>query len=392
MDFFKNQRSLLCLLCFLLIISGDFARATNFNDSTSFVLSGKVVSSETQLGIEAVNIQVNQTRRGTITDANGEFGIELRGGETLHFSSVGYVSTDRLITVGQSRMEVELEPSTTRLDELVIIGFGERERRDVTGSISDMSSKEINHTYAFSVESAMRGQMPGVLVTEQSGNIHDRPRVLIRGMNTWGVTDPLYVIDGVPVAQYGKGAERTTAEGRFWGIPNPQNGYVDILSLINPADIASISVLKDASAAAIYGVRASNGVILITTKQGRSKKPTFSFNIQSGVTFQPDLPELLDVEQYVELVSEEYTNVGMQDTLPNEFRPESSEYLGNQPTTNWLDEVYREYAKRMDVNLSVSSGGELTDYYISLGYSNREGAIIMPQICFAVYTFIESRP
>jgi len=214
--------------------------------------------------VPGVSVVIKGTLTGTATGADGKFSLVVPNANTvLVFSYVGYLTQE--ITVGSQRqITVELQEDATQLDEVVVIGYGTRSKRDVTTAISMIDSKAIDKSISMSAQHAMQGTMSGVQVSGNTGNPMARPTIRIRGTNTWGVSDPLYVIDGIAITEMGAGIEGQE-DARVRDIRGP----INIMTMIDPNDIESISVLKDASAAAIYGVRAANGVILITTKKGR---------------------------------------------------------------------------------------------------------------------------
>ena len=199
----------------------------------------------------------------------------------------------------------------------------------------------------------MQGKSAGVFVESGGGNPNARPTVRIRGTNTWGVADPLYVIDGVPVTEYGSGAESSTGAGSSWNqsaLAQDVRGNMNVMSMINPNDIESISILKDASAAAIYGVRAANGVILITTKKGKIGKPKVDFSLKTGVQNIPKEYDLLNTTDYTALYREAYANNPDETgNMPTVFDPASPDYLGNSPTYDWTTPLYNKNAKVSDV-------------------------------------------
>jgi len=365
----SQLRYSLALCCIALSIS---ICAFSQSDLSSTQVEGIVRSSETSQGLGGVNILIKNTSSGTISDQDGVFSITVAPNEVLVFSLVGFKSKEVKIR-GIHMLEVDLEPSITLLEEIVKIGYGERERKDITGSISDLKAKDIEMSNAFSVEQSLQGQMPGVYVSGFSGNLNDRPRIFIRGMNTWGVTDPLIVIDGIPIKEYGQGAEKSR-DGYYAGEATFSGGYVNIFNLINTLDIESYSVLKDASSAAVFGVNASNGVLLINTKRGEQGEPILRFNSSFGYTLKLQLPAFLNTQEYTELIQEGHILAGA--PLPPEFNPDSVAYLGDSPTYNWLEEYYRDQALRSDVSLGVSGGNDNTDYYVGLGYNHREGAAV----------------
>jgi TonB-linked SusC/RagA family outer membrane protein len=329
-------------------------------------VSGKVTSLEHGTPLPGVSIIITGTTAGTISDLDGNFRINVARGSSLTFSSVGFIS--QTIDIGdRSVLDVVMVPDIKTLSEIVVIGYGTRERKDLTGAISDMESDEIERAVVLSPENAMQGRLAGVLVTNSNGLVNSRPDVQIRGINTFGVANPLYVIDGVPVTEYGTGYDE----------PAP---FVNILTLINPADVESISVLKDASAAAIYGVRASNGVILITTKQGKkNQQPKIDLNLSYGVSNIPKTFDVLGVSDYVALYTESY-GAHPDFSLPGVFNPDSANaesrydrYLGDKPFIDWQEPYLNKNAGFADASVKVYGGSENTDYYMSFGYTGNEG-------------------
>ncbi|WP_026472900.1 SusC/RagA family TonB-linked outer membrane protein [Alkaliflexus imshenetskii] len=200
-----------------------------------------------------------------------------------------------------------------------------------------------------------------------------RPTVRIRGTNTWGVTEPLYVIDGVAITEFGSGSEGGHAGNQ------DLRGPLNIMTMIDPNDIESISILKDASAAAIYGVRAANGVVLITTKKGRRDKPSVDFSARYGIQSITQELNWLSTPQYAKFVPEIWaTNPDLAPAPENagRFDPNDSRYLGNSPTYNWQDAIRHKNAPTSDVSVRVSGGTENTDYYVSVGRSDTDGTLI----------------
>ena len=226
-------------------------------------VSGKVADSSGE-GLPGVSVVVKGTTNGTISDTNGNYSLSnIPENATLQFSFVG-MKGQEVVVGGKTTLNVKLEEETIGIDEVVAIGYGTRSKRDVTTAISTVGSDKISKVVPSSPELLMQGQMSGVQIIGNQGNPNARPTVRIRGTNTFGISDPLYVIDGIPIKEYGAGIE---------GIRDQYTrGGINIMAMIDPNDIESISVLKDASSAAIYGVRASNGVVLITTKKGRKEK------------------------------------------------------------------------------------------------------------------------
>lgn len=323
--------------------------------------------------IVGVTVQVSGTSRGTTTDGNGAYRLNASQGEILIFRNLGYVTKEVVITE-QQVINVVLQEQLAGIDEVVVIGYGQRARKDITTAISSISSSEIEQTVSMSPEMAMQGRMAGVQVAGNTGNPMMRPTIRIRGVNTWGVSSPLYVIDGIPVTEFGAGIEGQE-DARAADLRGPLN----VMTLLNPDDIESISVLKDASAAAIYGVRAANGVILITTKQGRSDRPSVNFTARAGIQRITAKNDLLNTPQFVEHTRKVFASDPTVSIAPeNEglFDPSSSNYLGNSPTYDWQEAILNKNAPTQDYSLRISGGTAKTDYYLSGGYSSMEGTLI----------------
>lgn len=333
-------------------------------------ITGKVTAYEDGEGLPGVNIVQKNTTNGTISDFEGNYSLEVPEGSTLVFSSVGYTS-EEIVVGSRSVIDVAMMTDVKQLQELVVIGYGAREKKDVTTSISTVDSKEIDKNISMSPEFAMQGRMTGVHVSGNTGNPMDRPTIRIRGTNTWGVADPLYVIDGVPVTELGAGIL-----GQENARINDVRGPINIMSMINPNDIESISVLKDASAAAIYGVRAANGVILITTKKGSSETPTINFNARYGVQNLRKKWDVLNTQEYVQFFEQAYAN-NPDFALDPEFDPNSPQYLGDtQETYDWQTPLINENAVTEDYSLNISGQTDKTNYYVSGNYASTEGVLI----------------
>ena len=335
-----------------------------------FRVSGRVTD-EKGTGLPGVTVVLKGTTIGASTNTEGEYALTLPSGEgLLVFSFIGYHQEE--VAVGnRNTIDVTLTPDMEQLSEVVVIGYGSREKRDVTTSISTIDSETIaKSTVSMNPEMAMQGRMSGVQVSGNTGNPMDRPTVRIRGINTWGVSEPLYVVDGIPITELGAGIEGADARVR------DVRGPISIMTMIDPNDIESISVLKDASAAAIYGVRAANGVILITTKKGKSETPTIDFSARYGVQNIPKTWDVLNTQQYVDYYARAYA-ANPNQVLDPEFDPTTTRYLGNtQETYDWQTPLINENAKTQDYSVRVSGRTDKTDYYISAGYAETEGVLI----------------
>ncbi len=298
-------------------------------------------------------------KNGTVntqTDEAGRFRITVETlNDTLVFTSVGFL-TKELSVGGKSEIEVTLEAASQGLDEVVVIGYGTQRRKDMTGAISSVKSEDLVKVAASSFTSAIQGKVPGVYISQTSGAPGGSSSVRIRGVGTTGGNQPLYVVDGFPI---GSGSMSI----------NRSSDRIDGLSVINPNDIESIEVLKDAASAAIYGSRAANGVILITTKRGKEGQAKINFNSSLGMQQLWKKPGFLNAEQFATLANELYTNSGM---TPN---PEWANPASFGEGTNWIDQVFRT-APVQNYDFSASGGTQKLKAAVSLGYLDQQGTMI----------------
>jgi len=318
-----------CLLCAISMLSAQ-----------GRVVSGTVTSSEDQLPVIGANVLVKGTSSGTATDVDGRFEVEVSGPETvLVFSYTGMLTQEE--TVGnRSTIDIVMEPDVQTLQELVVVGYGEQKKSVVTGSIASVSAEEIEQTPVLRVEQALQGRTAGVQVTSTSGQPGDALTVRIRGAGTTGSADPLYVVDGLPV------------------------GGIDYL---NPGDIESIEVLKDAASAAIYGARAANGVVLITTKGGKAGELQVSYDGYYGVQNPWKKVGVLNATQYAIVQNEAAAASGLS-------VPFADPYAQGEGT-NWVDEIFEENAPIMNQQLTVSGGNEKSTFAGSFGYFTQDGIV-----------------
>ena len=322
--------------------------------------------------IPGTTILVKGTLSGTITDVNGRFSMVLpHNAQVLVFSFVGMRSQEVAID-GKTVFEIILLDELRGIDEVVVIGYGTRLKKDLTGAVSQITSEEITRQVTMSPQMSMQGKMAGVFVSNPGSDPNSRPTIRIRGVSTLGYNDPLYVVDGIPLAEGGA----TEASARVADL----RGSVNVFNMINPNDIESISVLKDASATAIYGVRASNGVILITTKRGSSGAVKVNMSANYGIQNINKRYDVSTMNEFISWTNEAWAN---NTTLtPNAnyrkfFDANNPNYLGNSKdyTQEWLDATLVKNAPVQDYNLSVTGGNMVSNYAVGAGYSTQEDVI-----------------
>ena len=323
-------------------------------------VSGKVTSEEDGEELPGVNVLVKGTAIGTVTDVNGNYRIEVPdAASVLVFSSIGFLS--REVTVGnQTEINVILPPDVKSLEEVVVVGYGTQKKSNLTGAVSSVEPSDIQETPITSIDQGLVGRASGVMVTQTSGMPGAVASIRIRGSSSLqGGNEPLYVIDGFPVYN-GGGYGNTGGAARMSG-----------LSTINPADIESIEILKDASATAIYGARAANGVVLITTKSGKEGRDQITLDAYYGTQSVVQQIDVMNALQYAELVNEAYTNDGLAAIYDDATL---AELRANPQGTDWQDEVFRT-APIQNYQLTFSGGDKKTNYAVSGNYFNQQGII-----------------
>lgn len=366
----KSKQHPNCLKFLLILMMSVFFTTLSFAQ-TNVTVSGKVTDPDTKQPLSGVSVTVKgKSSIGVITDEQGDYTISVPVGTVLVFSYLSNLEEAKVSNAGI--INVLLSSTAKSMDEVVVIGYGSRKKKDVTGAISTVTSKDIEKSTSMTPELALQGRAPGVFIESGGGAPGARPTVRIRGVNTFGFSEPLYVIDGVPIFEGGAGV----TEGGIGDIRSP----INIFSLVNPADIESLTVLKDASAAAIYGVRASNGVILITTKQGKAGRSRVEMNASYGTQEIAKSIKTLNTQEYFDLLKESYNNFPDANTnFAQKFGPlydaSNPAYVGNSPTYDWQDELKNKSATLQDYSVKVSGGNAGTTYYFSGGYSKTESPL-----------------
>ncbi len=319
--------------------------------------------------LPGATVEVKGARILTLTNEAGVFSISLpASAKTLVISNVGMLKQE--VTVGTDNViSVSLLPTSQNLNEVVVIGYGTQRRQDVNGAISSVTSKDLTNIPQPTVDQMLQGRAAGVTVTANSGQPGAAISVRVRGITSFSGTEPLYVIDGVAIDGNAP-SQASSNDGVFGGLsPVTQEQKPSVLASINPNDIESIDVLKDASATAIYGSRGANGVIIITTKKGKNGEAKINYDGYYGTQEQPKFLKMMNLQQYAR-----YEN-NLADLFGTTHRVEFADPGKLGSGTDWQDAIFRR-APQTSHTVSISGANPKTDYYISGGYFKQEGTII----------------
>jgi TonB-linked SusC/RagA family outer membrane protein len=333
----RNISTDISVFAFLLISSYGFAQ--------SVTVKGKVTESDGSAMI-GVEILEKNTGNGTVTDLDGNYVIKVSERQAvLVFRYLGY-NTVELIPGAGASTDVVMEQNSKILEDVIVTGYRKETRTGITTSISSIKSRDVEKLVVSGMEQALQGQAPGVSVTQVTGAPGDDIAVRIRGAGTLGNNSPLFIIDGIPTS-----------------------GNINMFSV---NDIQSIEILKDGASAAIYGSRAANGVVLVTTKRGKSGKPVFSFNISNGIQTPIRLPELLNARDYLTIRNEAITNANKLRNPANQIATYNPAILDTLPDVNWLQKVFANAPIRQ-YSLSAMTGTENSSLYVSADFQDQEG-------------------
>lgn len=323
------KHALMCILVCLTMLLPFGVHAQN-----TITVSGNVIGDgEPVIG---ATVLLKGTQTGTTTDLDGNFSLSVAPNSVLIISAIGYQSQEISVS-GRTRIPVELKSDIIGLDDVVVIGYGTQKKVNLTGAVSAVSAKELEGKPVTNIVEALQGTVPGLVIQQSNSQPGSRPSINIRGLNTMNNNDPMVIIDGI--------------------IGDIQN--------VNPSDIESVSVLKDASSTAIYGSRASNGVILITTKKGASGKNEVLYEFKYGIQQPTALPKIVDSWIYAEMRNEALVNSGRAAAFTAQ---QIAAYRNGGPNTNWMEEIYKDNSPQQSHNLSVTGGNDKTTYLISAGY------------------------
>ncbi|MDD4968996.1 MAG: TonB-dependent receptor [Paludibacter sp.] len=341
------KKELISLFIFIVISLTAFAQ--------EYKVSGTIISDDDKMPIIGANVVVKGTSKGTITDSNGQFTIEVQKNKSLLFSYIGYLNEEQKITNNISNLKITLKTNSVVLDEVVAVGYGTVKKSDLTGAVASVSGEQLRKLPAASIDKALQGLTPGVTVVANSGQPGSDMVIRIRGIGTTNDASPLFVVDGVMV------------------------GNINFLS---PNDIKSVEVLKDASSSAIYGARGANGVILVTTNQGnRSGKMTLSVDAYYGVQNRAKKLSLMNSDQLSKFWG--YTGTSSKDfndwvftnfSKAKPYIPTGLDF--SNVNTDWQDVVFTGNAPIQNYHVAANGGTEKTSYSISAGYFDQSGIIM----------------
>jgi TonB-linked SusC/RagA family outer membrane protein len=339
------------------IIIVIFLQTFIFAFSQSSMLKGVVISTDGETLVGASVLKMG-TSSGTVTDVSGKFELKVNAGDKLKISYIGYKSQEIVIKSNQAVLNVQLAADeVTNLNEVVAIGYAQVKKLTMTGSVSAISAKEIRDIPTSSVQNALTGKLPGLFTQQSSGQPgKDASDFFIRGISSLNDAgnQPLIVVDDV------------------------QYSY-DQLQQINVNEIESISILKDASTTAIYGIKGANGVLVVKTRRGEQGAPQINVRMESGIQSPVITPKFLNSYQTAQLVNEAYQNDGLLSQIPfsnvdlEAFKKGTDPY--GHPNVNWYDQIFKAYASQQNVNVDISGGSKVLKYFISAGYFTQDGLV-----------------
>ncbi|MDO1445358.1 TonB-dependent receptor [Rhodocytophaga aerolata] len=343
------------LIFLVLLMSVMYSSRLQAQDRT---VSGRVTSADDGTALPGVNVSVKGTTSGTATNAEGDYTLSVPSDATLVFSFIGLTSQE--VPVGnRSVINVQMASDIKSLNEVVVIGYGSQQKKDLTGNIASVSGASIANIPVSSVEESLQGRAAGVYINSGSGKLGQGVQIRVRGAASVSAgNQPLYVVDGIPITSSDLGSANSE-------LANP-------IADLNPNDIESIEILKDASAAAIYGSRASNGVVLITTKKGRIGKTKIDLGYFTGVSTPTRTREWLNAAEYIELFSEAAENEGYD---PQEEFEGNGLPWNSTDDTDWASEAFQT-GGISQYNLSLSGGNEKTRFFLSGTHNDQKGIIV----------------
>jgi TonB-linked SusC/RagA family outer membrane protein len=330
-----------CGLSSLLLITMLLPVNVAMAQTAKRALSGKVTTGKDNSPLPGASVRIKGTNNGAITDANGGFNLQVSDADSLEVTLVGF-SKQVISARGKTSLSVNLSEGATGLDEIVVVGYGTEKKKLVTGAIDHVNTQQLEQNHALRVDQALQGQTPGVQITATSAQPGESMKVRIRGTSTVGNADPLYIVDGVPTYD---------------------------ISYLNASDIAAMDVLKDAASSAIYGARAANGVVLITTRKGRAGSMKISYDSYYGIQNPSHKVSLLNAHDYGVIMNEMAINSG---SVPY-FTVDQLSKLGKG--TDWQEAIYNKEAPMQNHSLAFAGGNETSVFSSSVAYTEQEGII-----------------
>ncbi len=338
--------ALVALVLAIQAITGIGAGVLNAQNVT-----GQVTSATDQEPLIGASVLVDGTSQGGVTDIDGNFSVAAKSGQTLVISYLGFITQKVAVPANGAKLNVVLQEDRQSLDEVVVVGYGVQKKKLVTGATLQVKGDDVARLNTSNPLQALQGQTPGMTIISQSGQPGEGLKVNIRGLGTTGSSGPLYIIDGV-------------------------RGDI---ATVNPADIESIDVLKDAASAAIYGSQSANGVVLVTTKNGKEGRSVVSFDAYYGWQSAPRKVDMLNAEQYMTIMDEQNVNSGNAaynwDNYKSIWNYDADGNKLGVIDTDWVDAMFKDNAETYSANLSVSGGSQKGNYALSMGYMNQEGIV-----------------
>jgi len=351
-----KSKLLTCMLALLFTGASLFAQTS---------VSGTVLD-ETGQGAVGASVMVKGTTTGAITDLDGHYVLAVRPGATLVFSSIGYKEQEVVFDGTNTVINITLQEDNEFLDEVVVVGYGTMKRSDLSGASVSMKEEDLRGSIITNLDQSLQGRAAGVSAVQTSGAPGSSSSIRVRGQATVNANaEPLYVIDGVIV----QGGGNSGGDFGLGGLGNGKVSTISPLATINPADIVSMEILKDASATAIYGAQGANGVILITTKHGKAGDAKFSYDGLYAVSRQTSRIDMMNLREFAEYYND---MVALGEVEANGYYADPS-ILG--VGTNWQDEVFRT-ALQQQHQISAQGGSETVQYYVSGSYMDQQGTII----------------
>lgn len=353
---------------FLLLLTAWGAYAQNQ------AISGRVTSSDDNTGLPGVSVTIKGSTQGTLTDATGNYRLSASSNATLVFSFIGFSTVEEVVS-NRSVIDVQLKTDVRNLNEVVVTGYGQQIKRDLTGNIAKVRASDIQDQPVTTFDQALQGKAAGVQINSGSGKLGQGIQVRVRGQSSVSASNqPLYVVDGTPV---------TTDNLSF------NSASTNPLADINPQDIESVDILKDASAGAIYGARAANGVVLITTKRGKAGRTNITFGAQYGSSKPTNKLQFLNTDQYVKFYNQAAANSDRIESLDQSDPDSYTSYMKGfyetqglgtygtptQSSTNWGDLAYQD-APYQQYDINLNGGNEKTTFYLSGQLLDQKGILV----------------